>query len=67
MVNELIHNYKIKLNDLLLLRESLHSVGDELPAGILKLAKVYIAKNVSWLGIKWLDVTVTKVLLLVSS
>jgi DNA-directed RNA polymerase subunit beta len=46
MVNELIHNYKIKLNDLLL-RESLHSVGDELPAGILKLAKVYIAKNVS--------------------
>jgi DNA-directed RNA polymerase subunit beta len=28
-------------------REFTISVGDELPAGILKLAKVYIAKNVS--------------------
>jgi DNA-directed RNA polymerase subunit beta len=48
MVNELIHNYKIKLNDLqgALRREKFTiSVGDELPAGILKLAKVYIAKT----------------------
>ncbi|WP_016990582.1 DNA-directed RNA polymerase subunit beta [Flavobacterium sp. ACAM 123] len=48
MVNELIHNYKIKLNDLqgALRREKFTiSVGDELPAGILKLAKVYIAKK----------------------
>jgi DNA-directed RNA polymerase subunit beta len=38
-----------------------------LPAGILKLAKVYIAKKRKLkLGIKWRDVTVTKVLLLVS-
>jgi hypothetical protein len=68
MVNELIHNYKIKLNDLqgALRREKFHIVGDELPAGILKLAKVYIAKKRKLLGIKWLDVTVTKVLLLVS-
>jgi DNA-directed RNA polymerase subunit beta len=46
MVNELIHNYKIKLNDLQgALREKFTiSVGDE-PAGILKLAKVYIAKK----------------------
>jgi DNA-directed RNA polymerase subunit beta len=48
MVNELIHNYKIKLNDLqgALRREFTITVGDELPAGILKLAKVYI-QNVS--------------------
>jgi DNA-directed RNA polymerase subunit beta len=49
MVNELIHNYKIKLNDLqgALRREKFTiTVGDELPAGILKLAKS-IAKNVS--------------------
>jgi DNA-directed RNA polymerase subunit beta len=48
MVNELIHNYKIKLNDLqgALRREKFTiSVGDELP-GILKLAKVY-TKSVS--------------------
>lgn len=48
MVNELIHNYKIKLNDLqgALRREKFTiTVGDELPAGILKLAKVYIAKK----------------------
>jgi DNA-directed RNA polymerase subunit beta len=48
MVNELIHNYKIKLNDLqgALRREKFTiTVGDELPAGILKLAKVYIAKT----------------------
>jgi DNA-directed RNA polymerase subunit beta len=48
MVNELIHNYKIKLNDLqgALRREKFTISGDELPA-ILKLAKVYIAKSVS--------------------
>jgi DNA-directed RNA polymerase subunit beta len=47
MVNELIHNYKIKLNDLqgALEREVYNSVGDELPAGILKLAKVYCKKT----------------------
>ena len=47
-VGELIHNYKIKVNDLqgVLRREKFTiSVGDELPAGILKLAKVYIAKK----------------------
>jgi DNA-directed RNA polymerase subunit beta len=48
MVNNLIHNYKIKLNDLqgALRREKFTiTVGDELPAGILKLAKVYVAKK----------------------
>ncbi len=48
MVNDLIHNYKIKLNDLQgsLRREKFTiTVGDELPAGILKLAKVYVAKK----------------------
>jgi DNA-directed RNA polymerase subunit beta len=48
LVSELIHNYKIKVNDLQgsLRREKFTvSVGDELPAGILKLAKVYIAKK----------------------
>tara|TARA_B110000090_G_scaffold141394_1_gene155431 strand:- start:5134 stop:7008 length:1875 start_codon:yes stop_codon:yes gene_type:complete len=48
LVSELIHNYKIKLNDLqgTLRREKFTiSVGDELPAGIVKLAKIYIAKK----------------------
>ena len=48
LVSELIHNYKIKVNDLqgVLRREKFTiSVGDELPAGILKLAKIYIAKK----------------------
>ncbi len=48
MVADLIHNYKIKENDLQgsLRREKFTiSVGDELPAGIIKLAKVYIAKK----------------------
>ena len=47
-VSELIHNYKIKVNDLqgVLRREKFTiSVGDELPAGILKLAKIYVAKK----------------------
>ena len=48
LVSELLHNYKIKENDLqgALRREKFTiSVGDELPAGIIKLAKVYIAKK----------------------
>ncbi|RED48266.1 DNA-directed RNA polymerase subunit beta [Seonamhaeicola aphaedonensis] len=48
LVDDLIHNYKIKENDLqgALRREKFTiSVGDELPAGIIKLAKVYIAKK----------------------
>jgi len=48
LINELIHNYKIKVNDLqgMLRREKFAiTVGDELPTGILKLAKVYIAKK----------------------
>ncbi len=48
LISELIHNYKIKVSDLQgTLRRSKFtiSVGDELPAGILKLAKIYIAKK----------------------
>ncbi|MGI9545984.1 MAG: DNA-directed RNA polymerase subunit beta, partial [Flavobacteriaceae bacterium] len=48
MITDLLHNYKIKLNDLQgnLRRDKFTiSVGDELPAGIMKLAKVYIAKK----------------------
>jgi len=48
LIADLIHNYKIKENDLQgsLRREKFTiSVGDELPAGIKKLAKVYIAKK----------------------
>jgi len=48
LVADLMHNYRIKENDLQgnLRREKFTiSVGDELPAGILKLAKVYIAKK----------------------
>jgi DNA-directed RNA polymerase subunit beta len=48
LVISLLHNYKIKENDL----QGMHrrekftiSVGDELPPGILKLAKIYIAKK----------------------
>ncbi|MFD0798090.1 DNA-directed RNA polymerase subunit beta [Maribacter chungangensis] len=47
-VLDLLHNYKIKLNDLQgnLRRDKFTiSVGDELPAGIMKLAKVYVAKK----------------------
>ena len=47
-VVELVHNYKIKVNDLQgnLRRDKFTiSVGDELPAGILKLAKIYVAKK----------------------
>ena len=48
MIADLIHNYKIKENDLngSLRREKFTiSVGDELPPGIKRLAKVYIAKK----------------------
>ena len=48
LVNDLMHNYKIKENDLqgsLRRHKFTISVGDELPPGILKLAKVYIAKK----------------------
>ena len=48
MASKLLHNYRIKENDLqgMLRREKFTiSVGDELPAGVMKLAKVYIAKK----------------------
>ena len=48
IIADLIHNYKIKENDLQgsLRRDKFTiSVGDELPAGIKRLAKVYIAKK----------------------
>jgi DNA-directed RNA polymerase subunit beta len=48
LIEDLMHNYKIKENDLQgnLRREKFAiSVGDELPSGILKLAKVYVAKK----------------------
>jgi DNA-directed RNA polymerase subunit beta len=48
LVIRLLHNFNIKANDLLGIykRKKFHiSVGDELPAGIVKLAKVYVAKK----------------------
>ncbi|MCT4623807.1 MAG: DNA-directed RNA polymerase subunit beta [Schleiferiaceae bacterium] len=48
LIQTLIHNYKIKVSDLAGMnrRKKFNiSVGDELPAGIVKLAKVYIAKK----------------------
>ncbi|MDO5615623.1 MAG: DNA-directed RNA polymerase subunit beta [Cruoricaptor ignavus] len=48
LIKQLIHNYKIKYNDIqgIKNREKFAiSIGDELPAGIMKLAKVYIAKK----------------------
>ena len=48
LVGRLIHNFTIKANDLLgaYKRKKFHiSVGDELPAGIVKMAKVYVAKK----------------------
>ena len=48
LVKDLLHNYSIKLNDLQgnLRREKFTiTVGDELPSGILKLAKIYVAKK----------------------
>lgn len=48
LVGRVIHNFNIKANDLLGVykRKKFHiSVGDELPAGIVKMAKVYVAKK----------------------
>ncbi len=48
LISELLHNFKIKLNDLqgVLRRHKFTiSVGDELPKGVVKLAKIYIAKK----------------------
>ncbi len=48
LVARLLHNYNIKLNEELgrYKREKYNvSIGDELPAGVLKLAKVYLAKK----------------------
>lgn len=48
LIQRLLHNYNIKANDLLgvFKRKKFQiSVGDELPAGIVKMAKVYIAKK----------------------
>lgn len=48
LISELLHNFKIKLNDLqgVLRRQKFTlSVGDELPKGVVKLAKIYIAKK----------------------
>ena len=48
LINQLLNNYKIKYNDLegVKNREKYAlSIGDELPTGIIKLAKVYIAKK----------------------
>ena len=48
LISSLLHNYRIKENDIQgsLRREKFTiSVGDELPPGIKKLAKVYIAKK----------------------
>jgi len=48
LVARLIHNYTLKYNDLLGVykrKKFQVTVGDELPAGIVKLAKVYVAKK----------------------
>ncbi|MCE2788955.1 MAG: DNA-directed RNA polymerase subunit beta, partial [Saprospiraceae bacterium] len=48
MIARLLHNYSIKVNEELgrYKREKFNiSIGDELPAGVLKLAKVYLAKK----------------------
>jgi DNA-directed RNA polymerase subunit beta len=48
MIETLIHNYKIKVMDISGVyrrRKFTISIGDELPSGIVKLAKVYIAKK----------------------
>src|ERR1039457_7280258 len=48
MVKQLLHNYSIKVNDLTGLykrRKFSLTVGDELPAGIMRMAKVYVAKK----------------------
>jgi DNA-directed RNA polymerase subunit beta len=48
LISRVIHNFNIKANDLLgtYKRKKFHiSVGDDLPSGIMKLAKVYVAKK----------------------
>jgi DNA-directed RNA polymerase subunit beta len=48
LIAKLLHNYNIKLNEEIgrYKREKFNiSIGDELPAGVLKLAKVYLAKK----------------------
>ncbi len=48
LINQLLHNYSIKFNEELgrYKREKFNlSIGDELPAGVLKLAKVYLASK----------------------
>ena len=48
LIKQLLHNYRIKLNEEVgrYKREKFNiSIGDELPAGVLKLAKVYMAKK----------------------
>ncbi len=48
LVGRLLHNYSIKVNEEVgrYKREKFNiSIGDELPAGVLKLAKVYVAKK----------------------
>ncbi len=48
LINQLLHNYNIKYNEELgrYKREKFNlSIGDELPAGVLKLAKVYLASK----------------------
>ena len=48
LIDDLLHNYRIRENDLQggLRRDKFTiAVGDELPAGILKLAKIYVAKK----------------------
>ncbi len=47
-VNQLLHNYNIKVNDTIgafKRKKFALTIGDELPAGIVQLAKVYIAKK----------------------
>jgi len=48
LIGRVLHNFTIKSNDVLgaYKRKKFHiSVGDELPAGIIKMAKVYVAKK----------------------
>ena len=48
LIQRILHNYSIKANDLLGIykrKKFQISVGDELPTGIVKMAKVYIAKK----------------------
>ncbi|WP_394798719.1 DNA-directed RNA polymerase subunit beta [Blattabacterium cuenoti] len=48
LMSEILHNYKIAVNDLnstLKHKKFSITIGDELPSGIVKMAKVYIAKK----------------------